>query len=530
LTATSTPAVGTITQIPIAEIRDNPRQVRRELTNIEELAASIANYGLMQAVLVFPADDGQGGYFLEAGHRRRAACALLGYETIKAEVIDPGSYARQIVGMLIENGQREDVPPMDEARAIQAVLDLRDRDLSTAAKLAKVIGRSANHVRGRAALTQLPAKAQLGVAAGQVTLEEASALLEFKDSPEALNELAEAVGTRNFQWQLRNAHSELLRARAMTKLRADLDKAGITVIDQPQDPTKSKAQRLSYLTDDKGVVLDEEEHQQCPHHAVFLALSGGEAVAVPLCLDPAAAGHRLRWPSTDGNGRARGDEQVRLTPQQEQRQREEEERDRARDQGRAMRAEFIQSIEVTQPSTLLAIMRLFLTHTVPDYLNQRAFAGSYLETTLQDLQLLAEVFNIDLPVAAQKSVGTRAQAERDVAAARDSWSLFGPAIADASLEQCVMALLSMLRRDMEYRVAHYHTDHMGERTLYLSFFRSLGYQFSDAELSEFRERMEDDDEDRCSNCKSPLGDGEGYDGLCGACADSASKATGTEGE
>ena len=108
---------GTVTEVAIGEIRPNPLQPRRQFAaaGLEELAASIREHGLLQPVLV--SRSPAGGYELIAGERRWRASRLAGLERIPVVLRDAVADADQLALALIENLQREDLTPIEEARA-----------------------------------------------------------------------------------------------------------------------------------------------------------------------------------------------------------------------------------------------------------------------------------------------------------------------------------------------------------------------------------------------------------------------------
>lgn len=109
-------------EIPLAMIRSNPDQPRRRFNDesIKSLAASIADAGLIQPVIVRPLADGR--YELIAGERRWRAAHEAQLETIPALVRDEDEI-RRLQTALIENVAREDLNPVDEARACATLVD-----------------------------------------------------------------------------------------------------------------------------------------------------------------------------------------------------------------------------------------------------------------------------------------------------------------------------------------------------------------------------------------------------------------------
>ena len=125
-----------MTELNMTDIRPNPDQPRKHFdeNKLRELAASIREHGLMQPVTVRPAGDGT--YVLVAGERRFRAHVLAGFPTIRAEVVEIDDQAAAEQAM-VENLQRVDISPLEEAGAYQNMLD---RWGYTVEQLAKRLG------------------------------------------------------------------------------------------------------------------------------------------------------------------------------------------------------------------------------------------------------------------------------------------------------------------------------------------------------------------------------------------------------
>src|SRR6266702_4425039 len=114
---------GSLVELAIADIRPNPYQPRRDVdpAALDELQASIRKAGLLQPVVVRPVPGNNGGFELIAGERRLRACQALGWERIpavKREVDD-----RTLLTLaLVENLQRDDLSPVDEARGYERLI------------------------------------------------------------------------------------------------------------------------------------------------------------------------------------------------------------------------------------------------------------------------------------------------------------------------------------------------------------------------------------------------------------------------
>jgi ParB family transcriptional regulator, chromosome partitioning protein len=138
--------------LPLELIRPNPNQPRTRFdpASITSLAASIADAGIVQPVIVRPLADGR--YELIAGERRWRAAREAGVQTVPAIIRDEAEAGR-LQTALIENVAREDLSPVDEARACAALVE--DLGLSKE-ELARRLGRSRSAVSNLIRLLDLP--------------------------------------------------------------------------------------------------------------------------------------------------------------------------------------------------------------------------------------------------------------------------------------------------------------------------------------------------------------------------------------
>jgi ParB family chromosome partitioning protein len=138
-----------VRELDIDRIAPNPNQPRRQIdaTALDQLAKSIETHGLLQPIIVRPARD---GYELIAGSRRLRAVESLGRPRITAIVLHKGDSA---ILALIENLQRADLDPLDEAEALSALKEHGDHTLEA---LQLLIGRSQSYLSEIMSLLKLP--------------------------------------------------------------------------------------------------------------------------------------------------------------------------------------------------------------------------------------------------------------------------------------------------------------------------------------------------------------------------------------
>ncbi|MGE5098187.1 MAG: ParB/RepB/Spo0J family partition protein [Betaproteobacteria bacterium] len=180
LPADALPAGERVTDLALDRIRPNPRQPRVEFDEalLFELAESIRAQGVLQPVLVRPSGDGD--YQLVAGERRFRASKLLGLPTIPAIVrsVDDDELLELA---LIENLQREDLNPIEEALGYQRLIDeLR----YTHEKMSERVGRNRSSITNSLRLLSLPGGVQVMVSRGTLSAGHARALLGLASAAE----------------------------------------------------------------------------------------------------------------------------------------------------------------------------------------------------------------------------------------------------------------------------------------------------------------------------------------------------------
>ena len=170
--------------VPIESIIANPNNPRREFADgeLEDLANSISEHGIVQPILVRPADNGGAdAWEIIAGERRWRAAQRAGLHQVPIVVRDvDDKQALEIA--IIENVQRSDLNPVEEALGYQQLMD--DHQYRQA-DLGKVIGKSRSHVANTLRLLNLPKKIQTMLSDGDLSPGHARALIPL-DRPEEL--------------------------------------------------------------------------------------------------------------------------------------------------------------------------------------------------------------------------------------------------------------------------------------------------------------------------------------------------------
>lgn len=214
--------------IRMSEIEPNKSQPRRHFDEnaITTLADSIRQHGLIQPILVRSTGT---GYQIVAGERRWRACRMLGMSEIPAVVKEfSDSETAQIA--LIENIQREDLNPIEEAAAYK---ELMENYNMTQEELSKAVGKSRSAIANAVRLLNMPEKVQELLRKGELSAGQAKAIAAA-ESEEQMIDLAE------------RAANGQITVRAIEKLLAQKDE------EEKEEPAKAdteKKQAMNYLTE-----------------------------------------------------------------------------------------------------------------------------------------------------------------------------------------------------------------------------------------------------------------------------------------
>jgi ParB family transcriptional regulator, chromosome partitioning protein len=175
--STTTTTTGTV-ELPISQLVPNQGQPRKKFdeTELNELAASIKTYGIIQPVIA--ANAGDGTYIIIAGERRTRAAKLAGLETVPAIIRDYTDQKKLEIS-LIENIQRTDLNPIEEAAAYKNLMDFSNLSQDD---LAARLGKNRSTVANALRLLKLPIEIQKSIEEGKVSSGHARALLSVTDA------------------------------------------------------------------------------------------------------------------------------------------------------------------------------------------------------------------------------------------------------------------------------------------------------------------------------------------------------------
>ncbi len=252
--------------LPVALIDPTRNNPRHRLRGIEELAASIQAYGLLQPVVVRPAGE---RYTLVAGHRRLAAVQSLGWRTVPASVRQAADEEAYLL-TLVENLQRSDLSPREEAQALEVLL--RERGWTTR-QVAAAVHRSPAYVSKRLRVFEDPVLAPL-VLEQRLATSSAEELLILR--PEHRRDLAEQAIRESWKHprvrrEVRARFDSKRRRPRLTGLAREL-RIGLHAT-QAAQLSEAERRELRLLFQDLAVVARAPAEQQAPHFPPLPAAS-----------------------------------------------------------------------------------------------------------------------------------------------------------------------------------------------------------------------------------------------------------------
>jgi ParB family chromosome partitioning protein len=254
--ATSTAPVvestGKPLEIPLDHIERNPFQTRTRFdeTQLTELSQSIAASGVVQPIVVrqLSAPNGQVKYQLITGERRWLASRKAGKATIPA-IVRQASDEQTLEMTIVENLQRADLNPMEQARAYQRLShDFKMTQEQMATRTGKERASVANFIR----LLRLPEPIQHKVEAGDLSFGHARTLLAL-DSPEAITAAAQKVMALNFSVRQTESYVQgLINPEAKPKKEAKPAQAEDPNVREAQDRLQRTLGLKVHIEDKKG--------------------------------------------------------------------------------------------------------------------------------------------------------------------------------------------------------------------------------------------------------------------------------------
>lgn len=233
----------TITLIDTTRLKPNPNNPRKNIGDITALADSIRAHGIQQELVVTPIADST-DYRVVIGHRRLAASQQAGLAQVPCRIMELSPKDEREL-MVIENTQRHDLTPIEEADAYQGLLDLG----SSIENMAEKTGRSTDFVRRRLKIADIPRLTRaLAKDFNQLSLSDLDVLAEFQGDETTQQELARQAGTNNWDWTVRKAREERKGTVWMNKALDYLHRAGLKTCQAPSNWWNDAPEGYQYST------------------------------------------------------------------------------------------------------------------------------------------------------------------------------------------------------------------------------------------------------------------------------------------
>src|SRR5215470_11218566 len=207
-------------KVPIESLRPNPRNPRRDFpaAQLDELASSIRERGMIQPIAVRPMRGATDAFEIIAGERRWQAAQRAGLHEVPVIVLDV-SDAEALELAIVENVQREDLNPLEEAAGYQSLLsEFRYHQDD----IAKVVGKSRSHIANMLRLLKLPEFVKTAIRSGQISAGHARALIGHPEPERLAQQIIErGLNVRQVEALVRDRGKEGIPTRQARPKEAD---------------------------------------------------------------------------------------------------------------------------------------------------------------------------------------------------------------------------------------------------------------------------------------------------------------------
>ena len=228
-----------IQNVFIKDISANPDQPRRHFDDqaLAELSESIKQYGVLQPLLI--TEIGQGRYQIIAGERRWRASKMAGLDKVPV-VIRTAEELEQIEMSIVENIQRVDLAPLEQAVSIQRLHELFHISIDD---ISKRLGKAPSTIVNIIRLLQLPPAAQDALQKGRISEGHARSILALKDLPEQQEQLLLLI--QKHGWSVRQAEQFVVAAKGGAKTADKAEKRTVTSTPQTKELSKVLNRQVS---------------------------------------------------------------------------------------------------------------------------------------------------------------------------------------------------------------------------------------------------------------------------------------------
>jgi len=235
-------------RLPTEALRPNPRNPRRVFANseLDELAASLRERGIIQPIVVRPVRGDGGGFEIIAGERRWRAAQRAGLHEVPVVVIE-ASDAEALQLAIIENVQRADLNPLEEAEGYRALIDEFGNSQED---VARIVGKSRSYVANTLRLLKLPDAVKAYIQSGKLDAGHARMLIGEPNAEELADEIvALNLNVRQVEAMARERAGKSGKKSARGKTRAAAAKSADT---RALEKQLSDALGLVVTIDDRG--------------------------------------------------------------------------------------------------------------------------------------------------------------------------------------------------------------------------------------------------------------------------------------
>lgn len=266
----------TVEQVPIGKVKPAPDNVRDTIGDVSELAMSIKDGGIQQPLV---AVQRNGHFEVVFGHRRLAAAELAGADTVPV-IVREYSEPDRVLAMATENLQRENLTPLEEARAYKRLLEIcncSQRDL------APRIGKTQSHISKRLALLELPKDVQTKVDSGGITIADAVELAKLAGHPKRLKHALESAPWQDVATRVRVELDDLAREEKVRTIAEEIESNGMAsliVKNEWQLPKGVHRLKGGSHYDAHALEITAAKHETHDCHAIAITHAG---LKFPVC-------------------------------------------------------------------------------------------------------------------------------------------------------------------------------------------------------------------------------------------------------
>lgn len=238
-----------VQKIDLSQVKPNPDQPRKNFDEeaLKELAASIKQFGIVQPLVATQVGS---DYVIIAGERRWRAAKLAGLDKVPV-IVRSHKELEQLEIALIENVQRVDLSPLEQAESIQRLNQQFSMSLEA---IAKRLGKAPTTVNNIVRLLQLPDDAKRALSNGKISEGHARSVLALKDNPEKQQELLDSI--IKYGWSVRQAEQFVTTTKQGAKSPAETTKRMATTTKETKRLEKTLGTPVSIRRTAKGGRLE----------------------------------------------------------------------------------------------------------------------------------------------------------------------------------------------------------------------------------------------------------------------------------